>query len=741
MSARKHPYFPARALLTLALAGTAAHAAVLGDVRGIVHDASHHPLAAARVEIASTTSGFRVVRTTDSNGFFEDNELPVGEYRIRVQAAGFAPGQQQILLSSGAAPVLHFELSVASAHEEVHVTAVPVAVDRASSTTETTVTRRQIDSYAGANQTNSLRMITEFVPGAYIVHDQLHVRGGHQVTWALDGVPIPNTNIATNVGPQFDPKDMDYLEAQTGGYAADYGDRSYGVFNVAPRTGFERDHQAELVASYGNYHATNDQLSFGDHSERFAWYASANGNRTDYGLEPPVEQNLHNLNAGGGAFTSLVFNKTANDQFRFDGSFRADFYQVPNTPEDQASGVRDREREQDGFGIFSWVHTLSPGSLITVSPFYHFNRAAFVGSPAAVPSATDDRASNYEGGQAAFSAVKGRSNLRAGVYAFAQQDNRLFALGNLQGDENSFRQRVTPVGALEAAYVQEQFKLTNWWAWNGGFRFTHFSGAFGEHASDPRLGTAITLPWLGWVLRASYSRIYQAPPLDTVSGPLLQYAQAQELGFLPLHGERDEQYDIGLVVPYRGWSASFDYFRTGARNYFDHDALGNSDIFFPLTIDHARIRGWEANVKSPLLLGRAHAHLVYSNQQAQGFGGTTGGLTDFSPPEEGGYYLDHDQRNTLATGFDSSLPGRTFAAFDFNYGSGFLDGDGPQHLPAYSTFDLSVGKSFGENTEVRAMATNLTGKRYLLDQSNTFGGTHFADPRMLSVEVRYRFHF
>ncbi len=724
-----------------ALATATAHAAVLGNVRGIVHDTSHRPLAGAQVEIASTTSGLHASLSTDANGFFEDSELPLGEYRVRVTVPGFATQEQRILLGSGAAPVLHFELGLASAHQEVHVTAAPVEVDRASSTTQTTITRHQIESYPGADQTNSLRMITEFVPGAYVVHDQLHVRGGHQVTWAIDGVPIPNTNIATNVGPQFDPKDMDYLEAQTGGYTADYGDRTYGVFNVAPRTGFERDRQAELVGSYGSYHATNDQLSFGDHSERFAWYASANGNRTDYGLEPPVAQNLHNLNDGGGAFTSLVFNKTANDQVRFDGSFRADFYQVPNTPEAQAAGTRDREREQDAFGILSWVHTISPGTLVTFSPFYHFNRAAFVGSPADVPSATDNRASNYEGGQAAFSQVRGRSNLRAGLYAFAQQDNTLFTLDANDGTGNSFRQRVTPHGQVDAAYVQEQFKLTDWWVLNGGFRYTHFSGSFSENAYDPRLGSAITLPRLGWVLRGSYTRTYQAPPLDTVSGPLLQYALGQSLGFLPLRGERDEQYDIGLVIPFRGWSATFDYFRTGARNYFDHDALGNSDIFLPLTIDHARIRGWEANLKSPLLLQKGHAHLVYSNQQAEGFGAITGGLTDFSPPEDAGFYLDHDQRHTLAAGFDATLPWNAFTAFDFNYGSGFLDGNGPAHLPSYRTFDLSLGKSFGENASVRASATNLTNKRYQLDDSNTFGGTHFGDPRMLSVEVRYRFHF
>jgi hypothetical protein len=59
-----------------------------------------------------------------------------------------------------------------------------------------------------------------------MVHDQLHVRGGHQITWAIDGVPVPNTNIASNVGLQFNPKDVSYLQAETGSFAAEYGDRT-----------------------------------------------------------------------------------------------------------------------------------------------------------------------------------------------------------------------------------------------------------------------------------------------------------------------------------------------------------------------------------------------------------------------------------------------------------------------------------------------------------------------------------
>jgi hypothetical protein len=38
-------------------------------------------------------------------------------------------------------------------------------------------------------------------------------------------------------------------------------------------------------------------------------------------------------------------------------------------------------------------------------------------------------------------------------------------------------------------------------------------------------------------------------------------------------------------------------------------------------------------------------------------------------------------------------------------------------------------------------ALNAGNRRYLIDSANTFGGTHFADPRLVYVEMRYRFHY
>ena len=73
----------------------------------------------------------------------------------------------------------------------------------------------------------------------------------------------------------------------------------------------------------------------------------------------------------------------------------------------------------------------------------------------------------------------------------------------------------------------------------------------------------------------------------TIAGPLLDVAVDQGFGFLPLKGERDDQYEVGVAIPVHGWAIDTDYFRTNARNFFDHDAIGNSNIFLPLTIDTA----------------------------------------------------------------------------------------------------------------------------------------------------------
>lgn len=753
------------ATIALLCCTLAARATIFGNVRGIVHDPQHRPVSGALVTLQAKTSSWSQATHSDSNGEFTFTAVPVGDYAVTVSAPGFGTSAQDLTVISDSSPVLHFPLEVASMKQTATVTAQAETADLQSASPTTLIARNAIQRTPGADRTNSLQMITNYVPGAYMTHDQLHIRGGHQVSWLVDGVPVPNTNIASNVGPQIDPKDIDYLEVQRGSYSASYGDRTYGVFDVVPRTGFERNNEADLVASFGSFYQTNDDLSFGGHTSRFAYYASVNGNRSNLGLETPVSATYHDAENGVGGFASLIFNADANDQLRVVSSLRRDYYQIPYDPNDPSSaGLRDAESEVDGYAIFSWVRTINTNTLLTVSPFYHYNSASYESSSNDTPIATTDRrASTYGGLQATLAASLPRNNLQAGVYGFGQRDNQLFRAvfnpanqcpvtpSNPNGTCQPLNETEPAAGGVVSGFLDDKFSITSWLTLIAGMRPTHFTGPVSESAISPRFGATLRIPHLNWAFRAFYGHYYQEPPLSSISGPLVGYETqfaSVPTEFVALRGERDEEHQFGVTIPIRGWSLDADTFETRANNFFDHNNVGESNIFIPVTIQEALIRGWELTLRSPRVWNRAGFHLAYSNQLALARGALTGGLICFPPtsplcaPSPEYEPLDHDQRNTLNAGFDARLPWRAYASSNVYYGSGFVNGNPPPaYLAGHTTLDMTLGKDFGERFSLSVTALNIANRHLLIDNSPTFGGFHFNDPRQVYVELRYRFHY
>jgi len=766
----------------LAICPLAALAEIFGNVHGIVHDPQHRPIPDAAVDLRAQHSDWAQHQKTSDGGEFDFSAVPLGEYTVTVTVANFQPAQQNLVVGSGTGPVLHFQLELASVTEKTVVTGEAISAPVDSVTPTTLLSRETIKDTPGADRANSLAIITENVPGAYVTHDQLHIRGGHQVSWMIDGVPVPNTNIASNVGPQFDPKDIDYMEVQRGSYDADYGDRTYGVFNIVPRSGFERDKECDSVISIGNFYQTNDQISCGGHTEQFAYYGSLSGNRSNLGLQPPTPAVLHDAENGISGFGSLFYNVDPKDQLRFVISSRRDYYQIPVSAGviteidgvpgrisitpcfppptcGDAGGIYqfDGQHEADTFLNFSWVRTFNANSLLTVSPFFHYNSADYAGKPNDFPSdTTDNRSSNYAGAQVTFTATAARNNISAGFYGFYQHDNDFFEVLNV----------TKPIpdslsGNLEEIWIEDKIKAGSWLTLSGGVRLSHFSEAYAngitENVASPRVGISLRIPKVDWVLHGFYGHFYQAPPLTSLSGPALS-----ELGnltgtppvFEPLHGERDEEYQFGITMPYKNWSLDADTFRTRASNFFDHNNVGDSDIFIPVTLTEALIRGWELTLRSPKLWKRAQLHLAYSNQIGEARGNITGGLIPANNAPSPDYApLDHDQRNTLNVGLQTTLPWRTFASGNVYYGSGFSNGNGPtatqaapccsalDYLPAHTSVDLSLGKDFGEKFSVSVSGLNVANRRVMLDDSLTFGGFHWSNPREIFAELRYRFHY
>ena len=753
-------------LIALLLPATLAWASIFGKVQGIVHDPQHRPIEGAHLILKAQNSAFTQSAATNANGEFIFTSVPIGNYTVTVSANGFQAMSQDVIVQSDTSPVLHFPLAIAGVNESVVVPGTATQVTTDSVTPTTMLSRIDIQQTPGADRTNGMEMITDYVPAAYMTHDMLHIMGGHQVSWLIDGVPIPNTNIATNLGPQIAPRDIDTLEVYSGSYDADYGDRTYGVFNVVPRTGFERDRECDLVLTAGNFYQTDDQISCGGHTQRFAYYASLNGNRSNYGLQTPIPEVVHDAVNGFGGFASFIFNPDAKNQYRVVMSLRRDYFQIPIDPDPNStgnqiypsSGLRDAEREPDGYATFSWIHTFNSNTLLSVSPFYHYNGADYEGGPNDYPViSTVNQNASYAGAQTALHETFWKNDLQAGVYGFGQHQYNYFNNVYTDGTANVPASSISVNGGVVSEFINDKFKITPWFTLITGFRATQFKSTISETANDPRFGAALRIPRLNWVLTGFYGYYYQAPPLVTATGPLLDLANGQNLTFAPLLGERDIQWQYGVAIPYRNWTLNINNYETRAENWLDHNNIGESNIFWPITWSYALIQGWSATLRSPDVFHHGQFHLAYANQIAQATSPITGGLVCPAPVTSacpldippGLAPVDHDQRNTLNVGFDGILPDKFTASTNVYYGSGFTNGlyGTPQaqypgeYLPGHTTFDLSVGKSFGTRYTVSVNALNVANVRVLLDNSLTFGGFHWNDPRQIYAEVRYRFKY
>ncbi|HEV2271346.1 MAG TPA: TonB-dependent receptor [Steroidobacteraceae bacterium] len=726
-------------------------AAAFGSVSGTVQDAQAKPVSGAHVTLQSTASGAVQTVRTNKYGRFNFPNVPLGTYQLFVAAEGFGGSTQPVTVESGYFPLPRILLQRRGELAQVTVSA---AAERsppvASMTPITLVSQVDIERTPGAGNVNSLAMITDYVPGAYEAHDMLHIRGGHQTSWLIDGVAIPNTNIAENLGPQINPQDIQTLGAERGSYQADEGDRTYGIFNVIPKTGFGGENQAELAVTAGNFGQTDDYVSAASHTDNFAYYASLEGNRSDLGLQTPVSQVIHDRTRGYGVFSNLQYEPSPQDAVSLVAQVRQDDYQIPDCTAPLANApncvgqLADEQGEADNFALLTWAHTFTNDAVLTSSLMYHFARAAYDGGAGDHPIVTTfHHGSQYEGAEENLRMGVSRNHLDAGVYGFAQQDDVDFNLTTTDGSSPPITQLESPTGSLLAAWVADTFTVTHWLNLSAGVRQTHFQGVVTENATDPRYGATVTLPRLGWVLSAFWGKYYQAPPLETLSGSFAAYATAQGTEFLPLRGERDKERQFGLTIPLMGWTVETDFFVTQARNFFDHNPIGESDIYLPITEQGALIEGRELTVRSPSLWRFGQVHLAYSNQTAECFGAITGGLV-VAGTECGGSYvgLDHDQRNTLALGYQADLPERFFLGGNLAVNSGLTNGGSPpSHLPSYTVLDLTVGRNISPDLQVSLTGLNVSNRHLLTDNSLTFGGVHWNDPFQIYAELRYRFPY
>ncbi len=113
-------------------------------IQGTVTDTSGAVIPGAAVTVTNTDQGTRYPATSGGSGNFTVSGLPRGNYKIKVDASGFASVEQSFALDVSQVKALDFKLQPGAASTTVTVTDTASLIDLASSSTGEVIKGRQI---------------------------------------------------------------------------------------------------------------------------------------------------------------------------------------------------------------------------------------------------------------------------------------------------------------------------------------------------------------------------------------------------------------------------------------------------------------------------------------------------------------------------------------------------------------------------------------------------------------------
>ena len=232
-------------------------------LRGQVFDAvAQKALSGANVLLEGSTIG----TSTDEQGKFRFENLPVGRYRLRVSYVGYDTlVVPEVLLEAGRETVLRLPLNIAyTTLSELNITAAPLEIESLNPSMRS-ISNETTLRFPGVFF-DPARTASAF-PGVVNTNDQanfLSVRGNtpNANLWRLEGVDILNPNHTPNAGsqsdlPTFTGGGVNMLSTQmlgnsaflSGDYGAGYGNALGGIFDMRLRTGNNEQQEYTLQAS------------------------------------------------------------------------------------------------------------------------------------------------------------------------------------------------------------------------------------------------------------------------------------------------------------------------------------------------------------------------------------------------------------------------------------------------------------------------------------------------------------
>ncbi len=225
-------------------------------IRGTVLDKqSQYPITGAIVLLVGSDP--MIGTTTDLDGHFRLENVPVGRATIEVSMLGYSPSTHpNLLVNSGK----EFELNVQLTESVNEMTAVEIvaqqnkseAINKMSTVSTRTMSMEEAQRYSGTLQ-DVARMAQNYagVSNASDDRNDIIIRGNSPtgVLWRLEGIDIPSPNhfatLATTGGPisLINANNLANSDFSTSAFAAEYGNALSGVFDLRLRTGNKDKHE------------------------------------------------------------------------------------------------------------------------------------------------------------------------------------------------------------------------------------------------------------------------------------------------------------------------------------------------------------------------------------------------------------------------------------------------------------------------------------------------------------------
>ena len=209
-----------------------------GVVSGVVTLVNDDPASSAAVMLEDTKFG----SATNDDGSFIISSVPVGLYKLKVRLVGYEQGE---LLTVRVRANDTTRVSITLRENEIEMAQILVTGTRRQTAEDTrpsvtTMTPREAKYLPGAAE-DVLRSL-QALPGVTSVNDfssQLVVRGSgpDQNLIMIDGFEVINPYRLYGVVSMFNPETVSDISLQTGGFAAQYGDRLSAVIDVKNREG------------------------------------------------------------------------------------------------------------------------------------------------------------------------------------------------------------------------------------------------------------------------------------------------------------------------------------------------------------------------------------------------------------------------------------------------------------------------------------------------------------------------